>query len=278
MSSRSSTDCAGMSIVAESAPSALSKVTENGSSPAGRTTDPAHLPSTPDPGCCTSAGAERTHPTAVHIPSSLQIAGLASPRRIVRFMAMASSSPPSRQSHGPPQYFAGYPVRWVISPILFGLSFQTRPDALQCLFAEILAAVHGRGGQNPARTVGGRQGLDLEALGILGNVAQAGEMALRELLPVVHARHAPGRGRLLRRESEEGLAPISLESALQGRRSGRRGLVPGGLPAQTSRRRQSYGHAPLPGRMPDARRSPASAPGSTSRTTAGASSTARPAK
>ena len=100
------------------APSALSKVTENGSSPAGRTTDPAHLPSTPDPGCCTSAGAERTHPTAVHIPSPQQIAGLASPWRIVRFMAMASSYPPSRQSHGPPQYFAGYPVRWVISPIL----------------------------------------------------------------------------------------------------------------------------------------------------------------
>ena len=100
------------------APSALSKVTENGGSPVGRTTDPAHLPSTPDPGCCTSAGAERTHPTAVHIPSPQQIAGLASPRRIVRFMAMASSYSPSRQSHGPPQYLAGYPVRWVISPIL----------------------------------------------------------------------------------------------------------------------------------------------------------------
>ena len=35
-------------------------------------------------------------------------------------MAMASSYPPSRQSHGPPQYFAGDPVRWVISPILAG--------------------------------------------------------------------------------------------------------------------------------------------------------------
>ena len=112
------------------APSALSKVTENGSSPAGRTTDPAHLPSTPDPGCCTSAGAERTHPTAVHIPSPQQIAGLASPWRIVRFMAMASSSPPSRQSHGPPQYFAGYPVRWVISPIL-----HSTPSACSSEFA-----------------------------------------------------------------------------------------------------------------------------------------------
>ena len=90
--------------------------------------------------------------------------------------------------------------------------------------------------------------------GVLGNVAQAGEIALRELLPVAHARHALSRD-LLRREGEEGLAPIGLEGALQGRRCGRRSLVPGGLPAQATRRRQSYAHAPFPRRVPDTRRS-----------------------
>ena len=139
---------------------------------------------------------------------------------------------------------------------------QALPDALQYLFAEILAAVHGRGGQNPARAVGGGQGLDLEAFRILGNVAQTGEMALRELLPVAHARHAPGRG-LLRREGEEGFALVGLEGALQGWRSRRRGLVPGGFPAQTSRRRQSYAHAPVAGRVPDTRRPPGTTPAST---------------
>ena len=87
-------------------------------------------------------------------------------------------------------------------------------------------------------------------------------MALRELLPVAHARHVPGRG-LLRREGEEGFAPVGLEGALQGRRCARRGLVPRGFPAQTSRRRQSYAHAPVPDRVPDARRPPGAASAST---------------
>ena len=135
------------------APSALSKVTENGSSPAGRTTDPAHLPSTPDPGCCTSAGAERTHPTAVHIPSPQQIAGLASPRRIVRFMAMASSYPPSRQSHGPPQYFAGYPVRWVISPFSTAPRAPARPSSLERKDSSRPDTPHRRCPRHAARTL-----------------------------------------------------------------------------------------------------------------------------
>ena len=121
-------------------------------------------------------------------------------------------------------------------------AFQAPPDALQCPFGEILAAVHGRGGQNPASTVGAGQGLDLEGPGILGNVAQSGEIALRELLPVAHARPVPGRD-LVRREGEERLAPIALEGMLQRLRSGQCGLICGGFPAQMSRRRQSYAHA-----------------------------------
>ena len=119
---------------------------------------------------------------------------------------------------------------------------QALPDALQCPSGEILAAVHGRGSHNPASTVGAGQGLDLEGLGILGNVAQTSEIALRELLPVAHTRPVLGRD-LVRREGEERLAPIALEGALQGLRSARRSLVSGGFPAQTSRRRQSYAHA-----------------------------------
>ena len=118
---------------------------------------------------------------------------------------------------------------------------QALPDVLQRPLAEILAAVHGRSGQNPVSTVGGGQGLDFEALSILGNVAQTGEIALRELLPVTHARYALNRD-LLRRERKDGLAPIGLEGALQGRRPGQRSLIPGGFPAQTCRRRQSYAH------------------------------------
>ena len=131
---------------------------------------------------------------------------------------------------------------------------QAFPDALQCLFAEVLAAVHGRCGQDPVSTVGVGQALDLEALRILGNVAQAGEIALCEPLPITQARYALGRN-LVRREGEESLAPVGLEGAMQWRRSGRRALVPGRLPAQVSRGCQSYGHAPFSRTVPGTRRS-----------------------
>ena len=116
------------------------------------------------------------------------------------------------------------------------------PDALQVVQGEILAAVHRRGGQNPAGAVGWRRRHDLNRQRLLGQMAQRCQIALGDLLPVAHSGRF-ARVNPVRRQREERFAPVGVENGLQARQDGRDGVAVAGRPAKLSGRRQSEAHA-----------------------------------
>ena len=116
------------------------------------------------------------------------------------------------------------------------------PQALQEVRREILASLHRRSVQHPGGQERVARRLDRRLPGVLGQVAELGQVVFRKLLPVAQA------GDLLcrqfpRRQGEERAAPIAPKGVQHGTQSGRGFLRCGiRLPAQMTGRRQSHPH------------------------------------